>query len=206
MWGLSSFPLNPGRPVSISTNRVQWKWRCVTSGWVTLSKLPVGIQSTCLKSQRPRGGPGARAQPPSEQPLYQGPPLRLKGNLCFWIQTMTFLWLKAIIGPVTPFPAAISEHYPNDLLKSCKEAKQVSSRSLCLHSNCFRYTAGKTNSLFQKKNKTKCKCSSQQSQMVLVFMTSQPKHHTCEWGNPETTGQAVLTKFQIHEHSNTVVV
>ena len=47
---------------------------------------------------------------------------------------MTFLWLKTIIGPVTPFPAAIPEHYPNDLLKSCKEAKQVSSRSLCLRS------------------------------------------------------------------------
>ena len=110
-----------------------------------------GTQSRCLKSQRPRGGHGARAQPPSEQPLYQWPPLRLKGNLCFWIQTMTFLWLKTIIGPVTPFPAAIPEHYPNDLLKSCKEAKQVSSRSLCLRSNCFRYTTGKTNSLSKKK-------------------------------------------------------
>lgn len=100
MWGLSFFPLNPGRHVSISTNRVQWKWRRVTSGWVTLSKLPAGTHSTCLKSQRPRGEPAARAQPPSEQPPHQRPPLRLNGNLCFWIQTMTFLWLKTIINTI----------------------------------------------------------------------------------------------------------
>lgn len=69
MWGLSSFPLNPGRHVSISTHRAQWKWCCVSSVDDHSQQASSGNPVHMPEEPRPRGEPAARAQPPLEQPL-----------------------------------------------------------------------------------------------------------------------------------------
>lgn len=173
------FPLNPGRHVSISTNRVQWKWHCVTSGWVTLSKLPAGNPLPCLKSQKApwrtcsQGTATFRA---TATPATTSP--RLNGNLCFWIQAMTFLWLKTIINTIYTLSSSNIWTLSNNLLKSCKKQSKFQAEVFA-SSNCFRYTTGKTNSHFQRKKKLK----------YSVIIPDGPglhdipaKRHTSQWG------------------------
>lgn len=178
MWGLSSFPLNPGRLVSISTNRVQWKWCCVTSVDESLSgsflwePSPHAWRAKASWRACSQGTATFRATTILvTNSLSQRKSLLLDTDDDFPL-VKDYHW-----PPLHPFQQQYLNTIQTIYSKVAKKQSKFQVEVFASIQIALDIPLEKQIATFQKK---KVKFSSQQSQMVLVFMTSQPRHHTRE--------------------------